>query len=170
MRRGEEGPGILTSGTAQAKEGDAVAGFEIVLATSADVETVSEMLRAADLPAEGVDHLTGTLWLARDGDDIAGCVGLEFHGDDALLRSLCVAPGQRGRGVGDALVRVALGHAAERRLRGVYLLTTTAADYFPRHGFRRIERDAVSPAVRRSAEFASLCPASAVVMAREVSP
>ena len=33
-----------------------------------------------------------------------GAIGLERHGSSGLLRSLVVAPSQRGRGVGGALV------------------------------------------------------------------
>ena len=48
-------------------------------------------------------------------------------------------------------------------------LTTTAADYFARLGFVRIDRDAAPPAIRATAQFASLCPASAHVMRRELA-
>lgn len=51
-------------------------------------------------------------------------------------------------------------------IKSVYLLTTTAADYFPRMGFARIERDEVPVAVQQSTEFRTLCPASAVAMRR----
>lgn len=162
--------GILAVLAPQAKEGEAVPQFQVTVATTATLDTVTELLRAAALPADGIEQLGETLWVARDGDEIAGCVALEIHGDDALLRSLCVAPERRGAGVGDLLVRVAVEQAAARRLRGLYLLTTTAADYFPRHGFRRIARVAVPAAVRGSAEFTGLCPESAVVMARQVLP
>lgn len=46
----------------------------------------------------------------------------------------------------------------------VYLLTETAADYFPRFGFHRIERAAASPAIHSSVEWTSACPASAQAM------
>lgn len=141
----------------------------VVAAQAADLDAARELLQAAGLPLAGLDELDGRLWLARDGATTLGCVGLEVFGQDALLRSLCVAPAARGQGVGDLLVRHALRQAAVARLRSVYLLTTTAAEYFPRHGFRRIDRDAAPAAVRRSAEFASLCPASAVAMHREVA-
>jgi amino-acid N-acetyltransferase len=45
------------------------------------------------------------------------------------------------------------------------LLTTTAAPFFTRFGFTSAARDAAPAALRATAEFASLCPASAVCMA-----
>lgn len=145
----------------------------IEAAAAADMDVVKALLRQANLPEAGVDELGARLWVARDGGApvgaLVGCVGLELYGQDALLRSLCVDGARRGGGVGDRLVREALRQAAARRVRGVFLLTTTAAEYFTRHGFRRIGRDALPAAVRTSAEFTSLCPASAVAMGREVT-
>ena len=53
-------------------------------------------------------------------------------------------------------------------LRRLYLLTTTAEDYFPRHGFRPVPRESASPEVRSSVEFRDACPASAVAMVRDL--
>jgi amino-acid N-acetyltransferase len=46
----------------------------------------------------------------------------------------------------------------------IYLLTTTAADFFPRFGFRKIDRKEMDPALERSTELRGACPASAVAM------
>ena len=54
--------------------------------------------------------------------------------------------------------------AATHGLTPLYLLTTTAEDFFPRFGFSRITRQEVPESVRASVEFRSACPASAVVM------
>jgi choline dehydrogenase-like flavoprotein len=50
----------------------------------------------------------------------------------------------------------------------VFLLTTTAEGFFPRFGFEQITRDEVPPSVRGSVEFQSACPASAIVMRRQL--
>jgi amino-acid N-acetyltransferase len=52
-----------------------------------------------------------------------------------------------------------------RGLRAVYLLTTTAADYFRRFGFEDARRDEAPAVLQRSSEFASVCPASAACLA-----
>jgi len=79
---------------------------------------------------------------------------------------VAVAAEQRGRGLGAALTATALDLARRRGVRTVYLLTETAAEFFPRFGFRPVPRPAVDPAVLGSAEFTTACPASALVMAR----
>jgi amino-acid N-acetyltransferase len=107
--------------------------------------------------------------VARDGGALLGCVGLELYGEAALLRSLAVAERSRGVGLGAALADAALEDARRRGVRSLYLLTTTAEGFFARRGFERIARDEVPEAVRGSAEFGALCPASAACMARHIA-
>jgi amino-acid N-acetyltransferase len=102
--------------------------------------------------------------LALDADQVVGSGALELYGDAALLRSVAVAPEQRGQGLGQQLTQAALDLARQHGVRQVYLLTETAADFFPRFGFRPIARADVTPAVQRSVEFTSACPQSALVM------
>ena len=66
-----------------------------------------------------------------------------------------------GRLVAERLSSAARGGAAD-----AYLLTTTAEAFFARLAFTTIARDAVPAGVRGSAEFTSLCPASATAMHR----
>ena len=46
----------------------------------------------------------------------------------------------------------------------LYLLTTTAEQFFPKFGFERIARADVPATVQASVEFTSACPTSATVM------
>jgi amino-acid N-acetyltransferase len=103
--------------------------------------------------------------VARDGEAIVGSAALELYGEAALLRSVAVAEGLRGQGLGRELTMAALGLARARGVRWVYLLTNTAEGYFPSFGFAPITRAEVEPAVQASAEFTGACPASAAVMA-----
>jgi amino-acid N-acetyltransferase len=50
----------------------------------------------------------------------------------------------------------------------VFLLTTTAERFFPQFGFEQIDREQVPPSVRASVEFRSACPASAIVMRKQL--
>jgi amino-acid N-acetyltransferase len=66
------------------------------------------------------------------------------------------------------LTDAALQLATSRGARTVFLLTTTAGQFFPKFGFERIERDQVPSSVRMSVEFQSACPASAIVMRKQL--
>ena len=87
---------------------------------------------------------------------------------DELLRSVAVDSSHRGCGIGEALVRWALHAAQSRRVRDGYLLTETAADFFPRFGFHQTPREQVPAAILQSIEYSSLCPTSATSMVRRV--
>ena len=84
----------------------------------------------------------------------------------ALLRSLAVAPDWQGRGLGAALLAHAERTARQRGITTLYLLTTTAEAFFARHGYVRLPREAAPPVLHQTAEFAALCPASAVCLTK----
>lgn len=133
-------------------------------AEPADLERLTGFLEAAALPTAGVAAALGGFVVAESDGRMAGVAGLEVHGRDGVLRSVAVDPSLRSRGLGARLTERMLERARATGLRRVYLLTTTAEDYFPRHGFRRISREAASPDVQRSVEFRESCPASATTM------
>src|SRR5205085_12390670 len=99
---------------------------------------------------------------------IVGTVGLELLGAVALLRSLAVLTPLRGMGLGKKLYQAAFGKAIERKLQAVYLITTTADQFFEKQGFQRVERTATPPSVQATAQFSGICPSSAIVMAKVV--
>ncbi len=132
------------------------------IAVAEDWKPIADLLRSADLPLDGAqDHLDGFV-TAFDGDTLAGVAGIERYGSCGLLRSVVVR--NRNAGLGRLLVQRLIQSARDNGLTCLILLTTTAADYFPRFGFIRISRDHVPDPVKASAEFQGACPTSAVVM------
>ncbi|MBP8162159.1 MAG: arsenite efflux transporter metallochaperone ArsD [Propionivibrio sp.] len=100
---------------------------------------------------------------------LVGVVGLEPLGSFGLLRSLAVAPDCRNTGLAHRLVT-----ACEERAKGLhgisdlYLLTTTAVEYFLRRGYREVARESVPGAVATHPQFLGLCPASARCLAKNL--
>ena len=141
---------------------------ELRAARPADLPAIERLLTASQLPLAGVaDNLSGFVVAESEGE-IVGTAALEVCCDNALLRSVAVAPGWRSRGLGRALVTRVIAEAEARGIQALYLLTTTAEQYFPSFGFRSISRDEAPTDVRETVEFQSACPASAVVMRRPV--
>lgn len=132
-----------------------------------DVESFrkfQDQLRSCNLPSDNLDFNRDLLVGYYEGDELVGTGALEIHGGYALLRSLSVRLGIRGRSVGSAIAEYLLNQAASRDIKAVYLLTETAHEFFQRKGFRDVLRDQVPEEVRSSAEFSHLCPTSAAVM------
>jgi amino-acid N-acetyltransferase len=121
-------------------------------------------LAVSDITDEHLEHF---FFVGSDGSP-TGLVGLEVYGSNALLRSLVVGENARSNGLGSALIEHAEQYAASKSVRSIYLLTTTAEAFFKRLGYKRIERTQAPPAIERTREFASLCPASAAFMVKSL--
>jgi amino-acid N-acetyltransferase len=125
------------------------------------------LLSRAALPLDGVeDGFPDAYVVACAEGALIGVAGLEQYGVFGLLRSVAVDEGVRRRGVGRALVTERLERARSLGLDRVFLLTTTAARYFETLGFAPAPRQEAPEAMRASPEFAGVCPASAVCLAR----
>ena len=135
-------------------------------ASGGDLAAIRALLTSVHLPASDVGAADQTFIVARDDAGIVGCVGIEWLGEDALFRSFAVVPRRQGAGIGTTLTTQAVAEARRRGTRAVYVLTNTAEDFCARAGFTRIDRATAPPAVRASAEFRTLCPASALCMQR----
>jgi amino-acid N-acetyltransferase len=78
-------------------------------------------------------------------------------------------PDHRNRGLGLRLVRRLELEAEASGLKCLVLLTQTAESFFARLGYSLIDRAAAPDSVKASAEFRSLCPASAVCMTKPLA-
>lgn len=139
--------------------------IDIVPARADQRDAVAALLTAAALPLGGVDaQFPRGYVVAIDAGAVIGAAGLERHGDAGVLRSVVVEPRARGQGLGQALSADRVAAARDLGLTAVYLLTTTAADFYLRLGFAPCARAEVPAAVAASIEFASVCPASAACL------
>ncbi len=135
-----------------------------------DLPEALALLGRSQLPEQDVAERWGHYFVVREDDArVVGVGGLEVHGEYGLLRSVAVDADYRGQGIAGALVGAALERARVLGLLAVYLLTTSARDYFARHGFAACPREDAPPAVRESWEFRSGCPQTAVLMKRPVA-
>jgi amino-acid N-acetyltransferase len=140
--------------------------MQIRPARAADLGPAQHLLRSAELPWEDVPEHFGAFLVGERAGVIVACAGLEHSGEVALVRSVAIAAPLRNAGLGAALCDTLLGDARRRGVKDAYLLTTSAPRFFARMGFAPTPRETPPPAIQRTREFASLCPASALVMHR----
>ncbi|HXW25716.1 MAG TPA: arsenic resistance N-acetyltransferase ArsN2 [Xanthobacteraceae bacterium] len=127
-------------------------------------------LAKAKLPTADVEAPGRLFWQYENKDEVpVGFGGLEVRGEDALLRSLVTLPSVRNRGVGTAMVAALEFEARLHGCRSLWLITTTAADFFDRLGYARCDRAVVPPAIRETSQFSTLCPASADVLMKRLA-
>lgn len=144
----------------------AVPTHTIRAARPEDFPAIRALLVAHGLPADDVTVGDAKRFYVATGSDDTpmGCAAIEPYGTDALLRSVAVATNARQQGLGAALVGHAQQEAARCGVHRLFLLTTSASGYFADMGYRVVPRSDVPVRVQSSAQFASLCPASAVCM------
>lgn len=143
--------------------------MHIQRAASSDLDEIQGLLSTLDLPHRDLtpSHLEHFL-LCRDEDEIKGIVGLEIYGKTALLRSLAVHPSYRNRGLGARLTEKIEQYGHRKGVEAIYLLTTTASEYFDHHGYETVSRDELPTAIQETEEAARLCPSSATCMRKIV--
>jgi len=130
-----------------------------------DLQAIQRLLANSALPWQDIQQHLDDFVVARSAVGIVGCVGLERTGDRGLLRSLAVEPSRQREGLGSSLAAAILHHARALGLESVYLLTTTAETFFTRFGFSRVSRELAPPEISQTAQFRTLCPSTAIVMA-----
>ncbi len=125
-----------------------------------------DLLSDAELPVEDLTDAKLKNFLIAKGRDgsVIGVVGVEMYGENGLLRSLTVHPSYRGNGLGHQLTRKIESFAWRNGIRTLYLLTMTAAEFFPKLGYEVTQRDKVPEPIRETEEFQNVCPVSAVCL------
>lgn len=151
----------------EAGAGPGAGAIVVERANRADAPAIGALLRAAALPDEDFAAHLAHFLVARRNGVVVGAVGAEVYGAEALLRSLVVAPGQRGGGIGGTLVQRLEREAAVWGVQRWWLLTTTAERFFARRGFRTTPRADAPAAIAATREFRGLCPSVAVCLSRE---
>jgi amino-acid N-acetyltransferase len=126
-------------------------------------------LRKAGLPAADVTSEGPLFWRFSTQDDMpAGFGGLEIYGADALMRSVLTLPPLRGRGIGRAIVEGLEIEARVAKCQAVWLLTSSAREWFGERGYSIAERARAPASIQSSAQFSTLCPASATLMMKRL--
>ncbi|HJS89587.1 MAG TPA: arsenic resistance N-acetyltransferase ArsN2 [Steroidobacteraceae bacterium] len=139
-------------------------------ATPHDAAAIRDLLERCRLPTDDLATSHPEFVVACAGARIIGTGALERFGEVGLLRSVALEAQWRGAGVGRLIVEELERRASASGVRELILLTLTARAFFERLGYSEKDRAQVSPAVRESAEFRSLCPASALCMTRNLTP
>lgn len=129
---------------------------------------VESLLDENGLPSRDVRSKPDCFYVGYADGDAVGVGGVEAYGPDALLRSVVVAESKRGEGFGTALCDALEAEARAEGVETLFLLTTTASDFFADRGYAEIERTDAPDAVRETTEFDDLCPATASCMRKSL--
>jgi len=127
------------------------------------------LLKSSNLPADDLNFKKDLLVGYYEDGTMVGTGALEVYGDFALLRSLSVKLGTRGKALGTAITEHLITEAKKRKLKGIYLLTETAHGFFLRKGFQDIARNQVPDPLKASSEFLHVCKDTAAAMHLDIT-
>jgi len=141
---------------------------KLIVADAGLRPAILALLQENDLPVEDLDESKALFAFLVDGK-VAGTGGLEFLSNCALLRSISVRKDLQKKGFGRSIVGELEKVARQDGVNRLYLLTTTAEEFFNKIGYDTIDRDEVPAEVTHTTEFSSICPSSATVMRKFLS-
>ncbi|WP_321530689.1 arsenic resistance N-acetyltransferase ArsN2 [uncultured Desulfuromonas sp.] len=133
-------------------------------AVTSDLAEIETLLTYYDLPASDCFlHLENFVVAFADGM-LVGVGGFESCGNYGLVRSFAVSPEFKGHGIAKSLFQMVYDLALEQGKESLYLLTTTASDYFKKLGFSECVRSNCPEPITCTKQFSELCPGSAITM------
>jgi amino-acid N-acetyltransferase len=138
--------------------------FLIEPARAHDRPRVRDLLRQSGLSIDDIDTSPVDFLVMREAGQVVGVIGLQNAEGAGLLRSLAVLPSLHGQGRGGALVAAVEKLAEQRGIDDLYLLTESVPGFFALHDYLRVQRASVPPGIQATAQYAALCPATAVCM------
>jgi amino-acid N-acetyltransferase len=139
---------------------------ELGAASAHDLLAIRTLLEGSGLPTGDLQSAQPEFVVIRESSRVIAAGALQRFGSSALLRSVVVLQSRRGKGLGQVIVSELERLARAAEIKQLILLTETAAEFFVHQGYHVIERNTAPHGVQQSEEFRSLCPTSAVCMAK----
>jgi amino-acid N-acetyltransferase len=140
--------------------------MNIVPASQNSFSAAIALLKKNNLPTEDLDP-GKQLFVVEEGDNVVATVAVEYNYNDALLRSLSVSEEKRKSGIGAELVEFIEGYVQKQGVQRIYLLTTTAADFFSKRGYTIIDRNNIPEFIKNTKEYSTICSSSSTLMKKE---
>ena len=139
-------------------------------ASADDLPPILDLLSQVQLPHDGVaENLSGFLVARDESSRLIATIGIERHGNTALLRSAAVASEYQGCGIGSRLTEHLLERATNNGIDRVVLLTATASEFFARRfGFCETSRTDFDKELAASSEWNLPRCSSAVCMSLDL--
>jgi len=141
--------------------------MNIVPASQNSFSAAVELLKKNNLPTEDINPGT-QLFVIEENDSVIGTIAVEYNFDVALLRSLSISEQKRNSGIGQMLVAFIENYVQKQGVRSIYLLTTTAEAFFLKKGYESVDRNEVPDFIKNTKEFSIICPASSILMKKEL--
>jgi len=125
-------------------------------AVEQDLFQVRKLIKEAGLHDQGVEEHLEHFFVVEDRSEsedpprLVGAVGMEVHEPYGLLRSFVLKRASWNKKVGVRMIEILLNHAANIRLKSVYLLAGDASPFFTQFGFEAVKKEDLPPPILKS--------------------
>ena len=133
-----------------------------------EIDSVKELLHLSGLPVSDLDEAPIHIFGVKENNKLVAAGALEIYGINAVLRSLAVHQTHQNLGYGKQMVRFLENKAIEKGIKNLFLLTSTAADFFKKLAYLPQQRDLCPPDILSSAQFREICPLSASCFSKKL--
>ncbi|AEA68007.1 MULTISPECIES: arsenic resistance N-acetyltransferase ArsN2 [Pseudomonas] len=133
-----------------------------------DLGPLRDALTLAGLPVDDLTYPGRKFFSFSHQDVVVAFGGIEGEGAGRLLRSLVVLEGQRGKGTGAAVLAAIEAFAKREGVERLHLLTDSAAAFFTGQGYQARDRSLAPASIGATAQFKTLCPASATYLSKRL--
>ena len=142
--------------------------MNIVPASQNSFSAAIALLKKNNLPTEDLDS-GKQLFVVEEGDEVIATIAVEYDYNNALLRSLSVSEEKRRTGIGAELVRFVEDYVAEQGVQNIFLLTTTASQFFSSRGYQIVDRSNVPDFIKNTKEYSFICASSSILMKKDLA-
>lgn len=118
-----------------------------------DIPALSGLIVSGELPPFFLEEVIDGFLVIEQAGRLVGAGGLEFYGDDAVIRSVVVDPAGRGLGLGLDIARLLEEDAFASGARDVYLFTLHAWKFWLKCGFSDLPLDQWPENVRENWQY-----------------
>ena len=133
------------------------------------LDQLRDALTQANLPCDDVSEPDRQFYRFEVAGRWVAFGGLEGSAPDMLLRSMVVCDERRGKGLGKQVLLALEQCAASQGVLRLHLLAKGAAGFFAANGYERFDRQEAPGAIKQTAQFEHLCPASASYLRKTFS-
>lgn len=153
--------------------------MQIVKAQNHHLREIRHLLEAGGLPVDDLESGDKVFFICHSegavsnnnnyAEKLAGVIGIEQYGEDALLRSLAVTTDMQGQGVAGKLLAYTENYCQSNGINRLYLLTQTVPRFFRNQGYVDCIRETVPRSISLTEQFRTICPSDAVCLTKTLS-
>lgn len=133
-----------------------------------DYPGIKSLLKLYDLPVSDLDFAPLIIFGVKRNNMLIGIGALETYGANAIVRSVAVDKKYQNQGLGKEIVQHLEKEAKLIGIKNLYLLTTTAENFFKLQYYSETNRNDCPAEIRLSKEFAEICPSTAACLYKPI--